>query len=378
MQLPFLGLQVGIPTPAQVAAAAANVVHRVTEGSFADLTPMPRALVDTGPLRAVHRYDPLPGREPQGRPVLLVPPLAAPALCFDLRRGCSLVEYLLGHRTPTYLVDYGPVAFSDRHLGLEHWIDDVIPGAVRAVHRETGQAPVLVAWSLGGALALLAHAADASLPVAGVVAVGTPFDVTLVPMMAPLRPLVQMTRGSLGTVVYRTLGGAPAPLVARAFRLASLDKELSKPLAKLLNLDDRDFLAQLEAVEHFQANMLAYPGRTFGQLYHRFLRSNDLATGVFRLGERRIALADVAVPVMAVAGLTDAIAPVRSVHKVADVLTGSPEVRLSTAPGGHLGVLTGRRARTTTWPDILQFLADQGVGRPATQGDAPAGLDAPS
>ena len=30
-----------------------------------------------------------------GTPVLLVPPLAAPASCFDLRRGCSLAEHLL-------------------------------------------------------------------------------------------------------------------------------------------------------------------------------------------------------------------------------------------------------------------------------------------
>jgi hypothetical protein len=35
--------------------------------------------------------------------VLLVPPLAAPAVCFDLRRGCSVAGHLLrGHET--YLV----------------------------------------------------------------------------------------------------------------------------------------------------------------------------------------------------------------------------------------------------------------------------------
>jgi len=32
-------------------------------------------------------------------------------------------------------------------------------------------------------------------------------------------------------------------------------------------------------------------------------------------------------------------------------------VRLETAPGGHLGVLTGRGARETTWAHIDQFIA---------------------
>jgi polyhydroxyalkanoate synthase subunit PhaC len=33
-------------------------------------------------------------------------------------------------------------------------------------------------------------------------------------------------------------------------------------------------------------------------------------------------------------------------------------VRFETAPGGHLGVLTGRRARTTTWTHLDAFLDD--------------------
>ena len=44
----------------------------------------------------------------------------------------------LGH--PTYLVDYGEISFSDRQLGLEHWANDVIPGAIESVSEDTGGA----------------------------------------------------------------------------------------------------------------------------------------------------------------------------------------------------------------------------------------------
>ncbi|MGK2937609.1 MAG: hypothetical protein ACSLFR_07360 [Solirubrobacteraceae bacterium] len=65
-------------------------------------------------------------------------------------------------------------------------------------------------------------------------------------------------------------------------------------------------------------------------------------------------------PVLAVAGAGDVLAPVSAVHAVADLLTGSPDVRLRTAPGGHLGVLTGRSAVSSTWVELDRFLRDHG------------------
>lgn len=351
-----------IPTPKTVSAAVANVWDRLNRGGLADLRPMPAAIIDEGPQRTVLRYHAVSHRvnsSPPTPPVLLVPPLAAPATCFDLRRGCSVAEYLLNAGHPTYLVDYGAIAFGDRNLGIEHWIDEVIPEAVRHVSADAGGQPVqVVGWCLGGIMALLSAADDAELPISRVAMVASPFDFTKVPMIAPLRPLVDLTGGLAGSVIYRALGGAPAPVVKRAYQLAGFDKYLTKPLAILQHLDDREFLAQLEAVDRFMDGMLAYPGRTFGQLYHRFFRANDLADGGLGLGNRRISLADVRVPVMSVAGVGDGIAPLPAVHHVGELLPNAPEVRLERAPGGHLGVLTGRAAKRTTWVLLESFLRE--------------------
>jgi polyhydroxyalkanoate synthase len=62
--------------------------------------------------------------------------------------------------------------------------------------------------------------------------------------------------------------------------------------------------------------------------------------------------------VLVVAGRDDVIAPLAAVERVTGLLTGAPEVRFTTAPGGHLGVLTGRRARGTTWLALDAFLSD--------------------
>ncbi|WP_028472691.1 alpha/beta fold hydrolase [Nocardioides alkalitolerans] len=370
-----------IPKPDQVVSATGNVAHKLLYGGLADLRPMPRVLIEDGQLREVYHYRPDPAVPEKGEPVLLVTPLAAPATCFDLRRGCSLVEHFVGEGRPTYLVEYGQVSFKDRNLGMEHWITEVVPTAIREVSQHSGGRPVhVVGWSLGGIFAALTLANDADLPVASLTVVGSPFDLSKVPLIAPLRPLLNLrVPGGLRPVTraYQALGGAPQPLVRWAFQLSAFQKLVTKPLAVVQNLDDADFLAQVEAVDRFTSNMIAYPGRSFGQLYHRMYRGNALLSGRFLLdtgdGEQEVDLATIEVPVLVFAGANDGIAPVAAVKPLVDLLTGAEEVQFEIVPGGHLGMLTGRAARATTWQVLDEWVDRWSTPRPLAGGaDAPA------
>lgn len=364
-----------IPKPDQVASAASNVASKLFSGGLADLRPMPRTMIDEGPLREVWRYEPAEGVPAGGDPVLLVMPLAAPSSCYDLRRGCSLVEHLVGAGRPTYLVEYGDITFKERTFGFEHWVDEVLPAAIDAVHRDTGRRPVhLIAWSLGGIFSVLSLAAHQDLPVASLTTLGSPWDIAKVPLLAPLRPLLNANLPEPLRVItkgYQVLGGAPSALVKWGFQLSAVDKLVTKPLVTVQHLDDTDFLAQLEAVDAFGRNMMAYPGRTFGQLYHRVIRNNELRTGRLELGERTIDVRDVKVPVMVMGGETDGIAPLGAVRPIVAMLKGAPAVRWEAVPGGHLGMLTGRASRHTTWP-----LIDAWIDQWASAGTSRMGIGA--
>lgn len=348
------------PKPTQIVSAAGNVAHKLLYGGLADVRPMPRTLIDDGELREVYHYRPAAGVPESGDPILLVTPLAAPAICFDLRRGCSLVEHFVTEGRPTYLVEYGEVSFKNRNLGMEHWVDEVLPEAIRAVSEHAGGRPVhVVGWSLGGIFALLTAADQPDLPIASLTVFGSPVDVRKVPLMAPVRPLLNLNffeGGGLVTRGYQAMGGIPKPLVNWAFSAASAQKIITKPLAVLTNLDDTEFLAQLEAVDRFSANMIAYPGRTFGQVYHRMVKGNALAKGSMNFGNRTIELSAITAPVLVFAGATDGIAPVNAVKAVVPLLSGSREVRFEIVPGGHLGMLTGRAARGSSWRVLDEWI----------------------
>src|SRR3954447_6295041 len=189
-----------VPSPDTVVDSATNAWDLFLGEGCADLTRQPSSIIDEGPQRVVYRYRARRGARSNRAPVLLVPPLAAPATCFDLRRGCSVAEHLTNLGYPTYLVDYGPIAFSDRDLGLEHWVEEVLPKAIRAVSEDAGRAPVqAVGWCLGGIMLLLAAGGGAELPLASVSLVASPFDFEQVRLFAPVRSLARLTGGRLVT-----------------------------------------------------------------------------------------------------------------------------------------------------------------------------------
>jgi polyhydroxyalkanoate synthase len=347
------------PPDAAAGAALANAWDKLAGGGVADLRRLPASVIHEGPQCTVLRYHWADWQRLDGPPVLLVPPLAGSSRCYDLRRGHSLAEHLLRRGHPAYLLEYGPIGFGDRALGLEHWVDAVLPAALGAVADDLGgEPPHVISWSLAGILVLLSAAAHPAAPLASVTAVASPFDVSKHPLALPVRTAFELTGATLAvTWLNRALGYAPEPVVRRAFQLQAIDKRITKRLTQLTHLHDREYLASMEAVDRFVAEIEGYPGRTVSQLIQLFFRRNHLAGGSMELGGRIIDLADVTVPVLAIAGDRDLLAPRRVVHHAADILPRAAHVRLVTAPGGHLGVLTGRRAPETTWAAIDAFLA---------------------
>ena len=276
-----------IPLTARaLAEAAANVYDGMLGEGLADLRRMPATVIDEGPQRTVHRYHPAEAAPRRRRAARCRccscrrwPRPRCASTCGAAARSPSTSCWRAARPTSsTTGRSSSPTARSASSTGSR-----TSCRARSAPPRRTPAAgPVqVVGWCLGGILSLLALAADRELPVASAALIASPFDFSKVPLVAPLRPIAAVTGGAGITTLYRLLGGAPAPLVKRGYQLAGIDKYLMKPWTVLSNLHDRELLSQIEAVDAFMDRMHAYPGRTFGQLYHRFFRTNDLADGRF-------------------------------------------------------------------------------------------------
>ncbi|MFI5720102.1 alpha/beta fold hydrolase [Nocardia sp. NPDC051750] len=326
--------------------------------------PTPATVLWDEPHRQLRRFEPAPvtGRGRSRPAVLLVPPLAAPASCFDLRPGQSLAEFLLETGRAPYVIDYGEITYGDRRMGFEDWVHDIIPEAIRRTAADRigsdGEPRVdLVGWSLGGTMALLAAAAHTDLPIRSITAIGSPLDYNAMPGTPQLAALARRTgTGAAVGAALGAVGGVPAPLTRLAYRLTAWDREVKRPWFVAGNLARTESLARMEAVDRFMAEMPGYPGRTYQQLWNRLVLRNEIGRGEVRFGSGRIRLADVTAPVLLVGGPSDVITPARAVERGLHTLTGAESVRYETAPGGHLAILTGATARDTTWAYLDKFL----------------------
>lgn len=300
---------------------------------------------------------------PNGRdPVLLVPPLAVPISCYDLRAGQSLAGHLVASERAVYVVDYGRIRYADRGMGFEDWFAGLVPTALHEASAHAGGADMdIIAWSLGGTISLLTAAANPGLPLRSITTLGTPIDYRHNPSTKPLRLLGKLVRPRQMSAAVWALGGIPSPLVQISYRSTAMQRELTRPWFIARNLANSESLAQMQAIDRFMAAMPGYPARLYSQMMQRLILRNELMRGAVRFGEHRVDLADVAVPVLALGGLDDVLAPEACVAPIVDVLTGAPSVRVELVPGSHLGMVSGSRAREHTWPVIDEFHAGLGM-----------------
>lgn len=346
--------------PSQLSAAAANLYDAAARGHLADTRPQARRILTEARQRTVYRYLETVEPDTDRLPVLLVPALGAPPSCFDLRHGNSMVEHLLGSGVRTYMVDFGRQKFSDRDLALERWVEIMLPRTIREVSADAGDRPVhLVGWSLGGILGAMTIANDPTLPVHTMSVIAAPFDLhrmRLRATLAPLSAINALSEGFLQSAVTKVMTNVvAAPLVRTGLRLASLPRDLRVPLSQLANLHDRDALAQIEATEAIKRDLRTYTGRSIGEIYARFIAVNELDQRPAELHGEFLDIGDLRQPFLAIAGSEDILAPEVGVHAVSALLPQSAEVRLRTSPGGHVGVLSGPNASTTTWREIDEF-----------------------
>src|SRR5690606_30190402 len=132
-------------------------------------------------------------------------------------------------------------------------------------------------------------------------------------------------------------------------------RDLQAPLSLLANLSDRETLAQIEATNAIKRELRTYTGRSIGEIYRRFIEVNELDERPAELHGELLTISDLRQPFLAIAGTDDVLAPEVGVHAVGELLPQSAEVRLRTAPGGHLAVLSGPRAKATTWRELDEF-----------------------
>ena len=320
----------------------------------AEIGPTPREAVWTHRETTLYRYR--SSRREHAVPVLLVFALINRPEIFDLRRGSSFVEYLLEQGFDVFLVDWGVPGEEDAGRGLEEYVCDELPWAVRETLRAAGAEEVsLVGWCIGGTLCAMYCALDPHGPVRNAVLLTTPID--------PSRSLYARWVGGDDfdvDLIADSYGAVPGAGIDWANKLMKPVTNYITTYRRLFGqvLDGKDPRPAYQAMAKWVADNPPFPGRAYREWITWMYKENRLVSGGIRLRGRRVELSEIGQNLLIVTAGADHIAPPEGTVPLLR-LVSSEDVTHLDRPGGHIGLMAGSKAKTQIWPELAAWLGER-------------------
>jgi polyhydroxyalkanoate synthase len=337
------------PLPgAQVASALTRAAR-----AFADRPPVGRTPHDV--VLAENKYRLLRFRRPgdapaQGAPVLLVPSLINKWYVLDLLPDQSFVGFLLERGHDVFVIDWGRPGPEDQHLDLGHFVDRYLGRCVRTAARLSGHEQVhILGYCLGGTLTAI-HAALFPERVASMVTLAAPIgfhDEGL------LTRWMRIPTFNLDALVD-AFGNVPWPIMQASFYMLKPMLQVSKLRTLIDRANDDDWLRVFAAIETWGNDNVSFPGAAFRTYIRALYQENRLVNGGLSVAGRAVRLEALRCPLMVVSFTGDHIVPEVSARCLLD-LVGSEEKVDVLQPGGHVGAVIGKRARSGLWTQISDF-----------------------
>lgn len=333
-----------------------NLVNRLR--NLLTLPKRPRPQVGVTPHAVVHRegsWQLLHYFSPQTpvvrHPLLLVPSLINRHYVLDLTPGKSFVEYMVARGFDVYCIDWGSPRPEDRFVTFDQVVDQAIGRAVRVAEQLSGVKKVhLFGYCMGGTLAAI-YAALHPDKIQSLTAVAAPVAFDRAGMMG------DWLRGGhfdIDAMIDAT-GVVPAPLLQASFQML----RPTLPLAKGVNLVDRawndKFLDGFLALETWANDNVGLPGEFYRRYVRDLYQRDGLATKTLTVNGRKVDLAAVRAPVLAVTFALDSIAPAPCCEPLLQWTQAARKEHV-VFDGSHVGGMTSSPAAKTLWPQLAGLL----------------------
>lgn len=309
----------------------------------------PYRLAGSGPFWRLRDYSPGAASPPL---LVVSAPIKRPYI-WDLTPAVSAIHHCLEQGFHVHLLEWAPAFRENATGGLEEHAHAIAECAARISSTGSHQTPVLVGHSLGGTLAAICAALAPDCVRA------------LVLLSAPLcfQPGVSRFRDALVALVppdLSTIDPFPGSLLSQVSAAAAPDTFLwSRQADFAASLHDPKAADIHARVERWALDEVPLSGKFVHQVLDWLYRSDRFCAGTLEIEGNRLGPAQVPVPTFVAVNGEDDVAPLGSVTPFTSAMPS--EVRIVSYPGEigvclqHVGLLVGRVARATVWPELMAW-----------------------
>lgn len=299
-------------------------------------------------------------------PLVLVPPLAATSMIFDLMPHRSVVRYFLAKGFDVYLIDWGDVTEEHSDLSLETYVLEWMPAALQHVRGVSGEQDVSIfSYCMGGLLSLMYAAVSGDQHIKNMITVASPIDMhssgvagrVLSTIYKPAQIVSQLMNVSILDMPAKYLH-VPGWVNSLAFKLTSPVGNVVNYVEMLLNMWDREYLKEHLTMSQWFDDMVDYPGETIKDMAVHMMINNRMAKGVMKIGKEQAEFKKIACSILVFAGDNDKLVSIRAARMALDIVS-SEDKEFCVVPGGHAGVFAGGKAPGNAWAISADWLAER-------------------
>lgn len=305
-------------------------------------------------------------RERHRVPLVLVPPLAATSMIFDLMPHRSVVRYFLAKGFDVYLIDWGDVTEDHSDLSLETYVVEWMPEVLQQVRNVSGEQDVSIfSYCMGGLLSLMYAAVSGDKHIKNMITVASPVDMhssgvagqVLSVIYRPAQMISQLMNVSLLDLPAKYLH-VPGWVNSIAFKLTSPVGNVVNYVELLMNMWDREYLKEHLTMSQWFNDMVDYPGETIKDMAVHMMINNRMAKGKMKIGNEQAEFKKIECSILAFAGDNDKLVSVSAARMALDIVS-SEDKEFCVVPGGHAGVFAGGKAPANAWAISADWLADR-------------------
>jgi polyhydroxyalkanoate synthase len=317
----------------------------------------PRQKIWTLNKASLYRYTPVvPAEERHRVPLLLIFALMNRSSILDLRPGNSFVEYMLAKGYDVYLLDWGAPGPEDASMGLEDYVLEYIPRAVRKLKAVSGSETFnLLGWCIGAMLSTLYASLRPSEGLKSLILLTAPLDFTDKDQLS----LARMTDEKYFDVdrVLQAYGNMPAGLIDYGAKMLKPVENFVGGYVRLLdNLDNPKIVESWHAMNTWVNDAIPLAGGAYRQFIVDFYRGNKLMNETLTIRGEKVDLRNLRASLLNVIAEDDHITPPCQSARLLDKV-GSTDKEVLRVPGGHIGVMAGSGASKGTWPKVESWIA---------------------